>query len=99
MYQMAIEYTKLYHSKALQNLPKLGLLVSKYTLWQPWCVGENRMRERTKQGDAKKVKVLKLAYIHIFCKMLPPFTLAGLNHATHCSSLLGEGRDDTTRLG
>jgi hypothetical protein len=36
IFQMDIEYTNLFHSKVLQNLPKLGFLVWKYTIWQPW---------------------------------------------------------------
>jgi hypothetical protein len=33
---MAIEYTNLFHPKALQNLPKLGFFIWKYTIWQTW---------------------------------------------------------------
>jgi hypothetical protein len=33
--QMAIKYTNIFHSKTLQNIPKLGFLLCKYTLWQP----------------------------------------------------------------
>jgi hypothetical protein len=36
IFKMAKECTKLFHSKALQNLPKLGFLVWKQTIWQPW---------------------------------------------------------------
>jgi hypothetical protein len=32
---MEREYTNLFYSKALQNLPDLGFLVWKYTIWQP----------------------------------------------------------------
>jgi hypothetical protein len=32
---MAIEYTNLFHSRGLRNLPKLEFLVGKYTIWQP----------------------------------------------------------------
>jgi hypothetical protein len=35
-YQMAIKY--IFHSKALQILPKLGFLVRKRTIWQPWIL-------------------------------------------------------------
>jgi hypothetical protein len=43
IYQMAVNYSKrslnrytnIFHSKALQNLPKLGFLVWKQTIWQP----------------------------------------------------------------
>jgi hypothetical protein len=32
---MIIKYTSIFHSKALQNLPKLRFLVWKQTIWQP----------------------------------------------------------------
>jgi hypothetical protein len=41
MYQMGTKYTKFFHSKAFQNGSKLGFLVWKYPIWQPWC-GENK---------------------------------------------------------
>jgi hypothetical protein len=31
----AIKYSNIFHSLALQNVPKFGLLVLKYTIWQP----------------------------------------------------------------
>jgi hypothetical protein len=34
--QMVIKYTKIFRSKTFQNLPKLGFLVWKQTIWQPW---------------------------------------------------------------
>jgi hypothetical protein len=33
---MVIKYTNIFLSKTLQNLPKLGVLVWKQTIWQPW---------------------------------------------------------------
>jgi hypothetical protein len=33
---MGIKYTNIVHSKTLPNLPKLGFLACKYTIWQPW---------------------------------------------------------------
>jgi hypothetical protein len=33
---MVIKYTKIFRSKTFQNLPKLGFLVWKQTIWQPW---------------------------------------------------------------
>jgi hypothetical protein len=33
---MAIKYTNLFNYNTLPNLPKLGILVWKYTIWQPW---------------------------------------------------------------
>jgi hypothetical protein len=35
IYQMDIKYTKIFLCKILQNLPKFGFLVCKYTIWQP----------------------------------------------------------------
>jgi hypothetical protein len=34
MDQMAINYTNIFHCNTLQNLPKMGFLVWKYTIWQ-----------------------------------------------------------------
>jgi hypothetical protein len=38
IFQMDIEYTNLFHSKTLQNLPKMGFWVWKYTIWQTWQI-------------------------------------------------------------
>jgi hypothetical protein len=38
IYQIVIKYTNTFHSKALQNLPQLGFLVRKCTIWQPWTL-------------------------------------------------------------
>jgi hypothetical protein len=38
IFLLAIEYAKLYHSKALENLAKMVFLVWKYTIWQPWIL-------------------------------------------------------------
>jgi hypothetical protein len=38
IFQMSINYTDIFQSKAHQNLPKLGFLVLKQTIWQPWLV-------------------------------------------------------------
>jgi hypothetical protein len=37
---MSIKYTKIFHSEAFQNIPQLGFLVRKYTIWQP-CLHPN----------------------------------------------------------
>jgi hypothetical protein len=34
---MAVKYTNIFHSKSLQNLPKLRVWVWKYTIWQHCC--------------------------------------------------------------
>jgi hypothetical protein len=36
IYQITRMYNNIFHSKVLQNKPKLGFLVSKETIWQPW---------------------------------------------------------------
>jgi hypothetical protein len=36
LYQIAIKYMNIFHCKTLQNLPKFGFLVWKYTFWQFW---------------------------------------------------------------
>jgi hypothetical protein len=36
IFEMAIKYSNNFQSKVHQNLPKLGLLVWKCTIWQPW---------------------------------------------------------------
>jgi hypothetical protein len=33
---MDIKFTNIFHYKTLQNLPKLGIWVWNYTIWQPW---------------------------------------------------------------
>jgi hypothetical protein len=47
---MAIEYTNLFHCKALQNLPKLGFLVWKYPIWQPWWKASKTFERGRKSG-------------------------------------------------
>jgi hypothetical protein len=39
---VTIKYTSIFHSKALPNAPKLGFLVWKQTLWQPWHTCQTR---------------------------------------------------------
>jgi hypothetical protein len=43
---MVIKYTYLFHSKTLQNLPELGFLVLKQTIWQP-CMWRARTRSKS----------------------------------------------------
>jgi hypothetical protein len=40
IFQMAIKYINIFQSKAIQNLPKSGILVWKQTIWQP-CIWGN----------------------------------------------------------
>jgi hypothetical protein len=44
VFQMAIKCTSIFHSNALQNLPKLGYFIRKYTVWQPWPAIGNALR-------------------------------------------------------
>jgi hypothetical protein len=44
IFQMIIKYHNIFHSKALQNLPKLGFLDWKYAIWQPWCTLQRRLK-------------------------------------------------------
>jgi hypothetical protein len=41
---MAITFTNIFYCRSLQNLPKLGFLVWKYAIWQPWCARKSRMQ-------------------------------------------------------
>jgi hypothetical protein len=47
IFQMAIKCTSIFHSNALQNVPKLVILVLKFTIWQP-C-----LRLQPRHSDAK----------------------------------------------
>jgi hypothetical protein len=40
--QMAIKCVYIFQCKTHQNLPKLGFLVWKYTIWQPWIADKDR---------------------------------------------------------
>jgi hypothetical protein len=37
---MAIKFANIFNCETLQNLPKMGFLVWKYTTWQPWFWNE-----------------------------------------------------------
>jgi hypothetical protein len=67
----AIKYTNIYHSKALQNIPKLWLLVWKHTVWQP-CL-EKRFskiiskfftQRPTRKDVFKKASIVCLHSVH-----------------------------------
>jgi hypothetical protein len=56
--QMVIKYTKIFHSKTLRNLPKLGFLVWKQTIWQPCLVrGHSTKRAERVKGRKKGAKI------------------------------------------
>jgi hypothetical protein len=53
---MTLKYTNILHSKALQNLPRLGFLVLKYTIWQPRLEKLNDMQLRLQSILVKDLK-------------------------------------------
>jgi hypothetical protein len=53
---MDIKYINIFHSKSLQNLPKLVFLVWKYTIWQPFL---ETKKSRNWNLSALKSKVLQ----------------------------------------
>jgi hypothetical protein len=55
---MTIKYYNTFHCKALQNLAKLGFLVWKYSIWQPWDRRELKnggLRDRSRVTRLGKV--------------------------------------------
>jgi hypothetical protein len=64
---MVIKYTKIFHSKTVQNLPKLGFLVWKQTIWQPWlCHSDIHVfwklvpKSETWNSESQKVSVIEV---------------------------------------
>jgi hypothetical protein len=58
MFQIIIKYNHIFHSKALQNLPKLEFLVWKQTIWQ-LCFNsilKNEINENRRFCNAVNVK-------------------------------------------
>jgi hypothetical protein len=49
--KLSVKYTKIFHSMAFKNLPKLGCLVWKYTIWQP-CFGHRKNDHRKRERDS-----------------------------------------------
>jgi hypothetical protein len=52
-YRMVIKYTKVFHSKAFNSIPKLEFLVWKYTIWQPWSVAEYNLKSPVPALDCR----------------------------------------------
>jgi hypothetical protein len=74
---MVIKYTKIFHSKALQNLPKSGFLVWKQTIWQPWLESENAVLEFLESilavADGQSVTKITNNFINIgLCGFIVP---------------------------
>jgi hypothetical protein len=51
--QVLIKYTKVFYCKTHQNLPALGVLVWKQTIWQPW----SKIRRLIKRNCCFRVKL------------------------------------------
>jgi hypothetical protein len=67
---MAIKYSNIFQSKAIQNLPKLGLLVWKQTIWQP-CTGSDLEGDR-RAGKIAAERKLALKSFGSCCPNLGP---------------------------
>jgi hypothetical protein len=55
---MVIKYTSIFHSKVHQNVPTLGFLACKYTIWQPWSVITITCRFLLKAGVVTRIRIL-----------------------------------------
>jgi hypothetical protein len=64
---MAIKYINIFQSRALQNLPKLGFLVRKETIWQPCFVASY---ETTPIHSYFRVNVRLIATSEQGCQMV-----------------------------
>jgi hypothetical protein len=65
MFQMAIKYINIFQSEALQNLPKLGFLVWKKTIWQSswkWVVRVSTVAWECRVPPRLIIKTLKIGY-------------------------------------
>jgi hypothetical protein len=75
--QMDISYTNIFNFKTLQNLPKSGLLVSKYIIWQPWYVHKYEVKlQNPATLDAPSLRPVcpvcgKVCNQHWFCFVGP----------------------------
>jgi hypothetical protein len=77
-YQMAKKYTKVFHFKAFKNKPNLGILVCRYTIWQPWlALGKLFLVKSLGWGKLGKhrcfLKVARLGAIFLFSFILSLF--------------------------
>jgi hypothetical protein len=57
MDQVFIKYTNTFHCKTLQHLPKVGFLVRKQTIWQPWTQGHFGMLHYQLENGALRSNV------------------------------------------
>jgi hypothetical protein len=55
MFQNPKNKTKLFHSKALQNLPELVFLVRKYSIWQPCFKPATKLKWIKKRNDGTAI--------------------------------------------
>jgi hypothetical protein len=80
---MAKKHNKIFHSKAFQNISKLGFLVCKYAIWQPWLVIQEQVtsigRHSTFQSDES---LLQHFVKHVMKAPTTSFLLSKLARAT-----------------
>jgi hypothetical protein len=72
---MAIKYIGIYQSEALKFVPKLGFLVWKQTIWQPWikCLLNDESRDCEKEilkQDSFFSVIIKIIFNCLFKEML-----------------------------
>jgi hypothetical protein len=74
--EIPIKYTNSVHCQTLQNLPKLGFLVWKYTIWHPWREGVKRIEWDVCKATKKRLKTMRnheqrmTKHFFITCKLL-----------------------------
>jgi hypothetical protein len=88
IYQMAIKYTNNIHCNTLQNLPKLGFLVWKYSIWQSW-------RAFDRLTDFSKQVSLRLNFL---TQRIKAETFKSLNVAFCSDPLLVHGSREEQRF-
>jgi hypothetical protein len=78
VFQMALNYTNIFHFKALQNLPLLGFLVWKCTVWQTCyrnvlCLAE-KLRSVSLSADISSTYVYMYICIYVYMYICTSFT-------------------------
>jgi hypothetical protein len=66
IFSMAIKYTSIFQSKVLQNLPKMGFLVWKQTIWQPWSSDGCFYNSPVDRPNDAPIGLPRVARWHIF---------------------------------
>jgi hypothetical protein len=76
---MAVKYTNIFHCKTLQNLPKFGFLVLKYTIWQPCLCCLRGRRKRKMDTRNKSDRIGRIFTFRANFHFLGEFSLIGLH--------------------